>query len=136
MAFPLVLLAEDDTSLRQLIALHLSKLGMTVVEVSDGGALHDYLTRARPGGETPDPDIIVSDVDMPGETGPRAIERANFLRAPVVLITAAPETELRKGHVGVVEILKKPFSMKQLVTTIRRFTCLSRDRELASAAAR
>jgi DNA-binding response OmpR family regulator len=117
---PIVLLAEDDADLRQLIARRLVRDGMEVMEVEDGVELHDYLAQCHPGG-TPDPDVVVSDVDMPRESGPHALERAH-VRSPVILITAAPSPTLRAAaaRAGVLHIFEKPFVLQELVTRIRQ----------------
>ncbi len=114
---PLVLLAEDDVDLRRLITIHLTRGGMQVAEVCDGVELYAYLTDAS----RPCPDVVVSDVEMPNETGPEALARVNKVGPPVVLMTAAPErigSELA-GKMGVVAIVSKPFEIKALVRTIR-----------------
>lgn len=118
---PLVLLAEDDCDLRQLISARLTREGMEVVEVEDGIELHDYLAQCRPGGKGQDPDVVVSDVDMPGESGPHALKRSQ-VRSPVILITAAPSSALRAAaaKAGVFAILEKPFAIQELVTKIRQ----------------
>ncbi len=121
---PLVLLAEDDTDLRELISGRLTREGMKVVEVEDGFELRDYLSLCHPGGRVPRPDVIVSDVNMPGESGPYALEVSNRDRAPVVLITGEANREMRDdaARAGVAEIFEKPFALAELVLTIRRLT--------------
>ena len=120
--FPLVLLAEDDDDMRHLIAARLTREGMAVVEVTDGTRLRDYLTVCRPGGAIPRPDVIISDIEMPGETGPGAIAKSNNAQSlPVVLITAAADVDLRAlaSQAGVVAVFEKPFAIKALLTAIR-----------------
>jgi DNA-binding response OmpR family regulator len=114
---PLVLLAEDDVDLRQLISARLVREGMQVVEVDNGIELHDYLVQRSEG---TGPDVVVSDVDMPGQSGPEALERAQ-VRAPVILITAAPTPAVRAAAIraGVFAILEKPFALPTLVAKIR-----------------
>src|SRR5690242_2574712 len=107
---PLVLLAEDDEDYRRLLAARLTREGMEVVEVEDGSELRDYLQLSRPGGDVAEPDVIVSDIQMPGESGLEALERIQPLRVPVVLITSLASTEVRASaaRAGVVAIFEKP----------------------------
>lgn len=119
---PVVLLAEDDEAMRELLSGRLKREGMRVVEVEDGYELRDYLDLCRPGGDVAAPDIVISDVNMPGESGPEALEHASFLSAPVVLISACGRRELRDyaARLGVAAIFEKPFDLDALMVAIRR----------------
>ena len=119
-----MLLAEDDDDLRDLICGHLTREGMQVIEVEDGFELRDYLAQCGPGGETRPPDVVVTDVKMPGENGPEALLHSHFHRSPVVLISAFVDAEVRAlaARIGVVAIFQKPFALKELVVMIRRLT--------------
>ena len=117
-----VLLAEDDDILRELLQLRLEKEGLRVVEVEDGLELRDYLELCRPGGDLSQPDIVISDVNMPGQTGPEAIEQSPFCTAPVVLISACSGPELREwgARLGVKAIFEKPVDLDLLMVAVRR----------------
>lgn len=117
----MVLLAEDDVDLRRLIAIHLTRGGMKVTQVCDGVELHDYLVNCRTNASMPCPDVVVSDVEMPNETGPEALARVHDVGSPVVLMTAAPDRigPEAASQLGVVAIVSKPFELKSLVRTIR-----------------
>jgi DNA-binding response OmpR family regulator len=96
--------------------------GMRVVEVEDGYELRDYLELCRPGGDLSAPDVVISDVNMPGESGPDAIGHSPFLLAPVVLISACGSKELRAwaARIKVAAIFEKPFDLDALMVAIRR----------------
>jgi CheY-like chemotaxis protein len=119
---PLVLLAEDDDALRVLLHARLEREGMKVVDVEDGLELRDYLTLCRPGGDLGRPDVVISDVNMPGETGPEAMERSEFFNSPVVLISACPGQQLRTlgARLGVSAIFEKPFDLDSLMVAVHR----------------
>ena len=119
---PLVLLAEDDDDMREVIAARLTREGMQVVEVEDGFELRDYLAHCGPNGDVRSPDVVITDVRMPGETGPEALLHAHFNQSPVVLISCFIDAEVRAyaARVGVVAIFKKPFPLGDLVVAIRR----------------
>lgn len=108
--------------MRELIAARLTQEGIRVVEVDDGFELRDYLEACRPGGDVPEPDVVVSDIRMPGEDGPEALLHSHFHHAPVVLIGAiiTPEVRAYAARIGVVAIFEKPFALKDLADAIRR----------------
>lgn len=119
----MVLLADDDDALRELLCRRLEREGMTVVEVDDGHELRDYLELCRPGGDVAAPDVVVSDVNMPGETGPEALEHSHFLTAPVVLMSACPGGELCTIGArlrGVVAVFEKPIDLDLLMAALWR----------------
>lgn len=122
------MLAEDDDDMRELIATHLAREGMRVIEVEDGFELGDYLALCRPGGDVREPDVVVTDVRMPGESGPEALLHSHFHHSPVVLITAHLDAEARAfaARVGVVAIFEKPFALKDLVAAIRKLAAGAR----------
>lgn len=92
-----VLVADDDESIRSLLARYLANEGLTVETANSG---REALARLR---EHP-PDIVFLDVDMPGKTG---LEVLAFIRdhglPTAVIITTAYGTEdvvaeaLRRG---------------------------------------
>lgn len=118
----MVLLAEDDDDMRQVIAARLTRDGMRVVQVEDGFELRDYLAMCRPGGDVPEPDVVVTDVSMPGESGPEALLHSQFHHSPVVIISSrvTPDVRAYASRIGVVAIFEKPFVLQDLVIAIRR----------------
>lgn len=122
-----ILLAEDDASLRSILAKFLRADGDEVVELSDGGRLLVELAacvRPSSGGV---PDLIVSDVQMPIMTG---LEMAIAIRevwkeTPLVLMTAFPDPELA-ARVRLLDahLLPKPFDIEALGDVVAR--CLGR----------
>ncbi len=115
---PLVLVAEDDPDVRDLIERKLRGDGMDVLAVSDGvAALHACRT-ARP-------DLVLLDVMMPGMTGLQICQELRSHVAtrdlPVVLITArARAVDIQTGYdSGADDYIVKPFSPRDLVSRIR-----------------
>lgn len=114
-----VLVAEDDPSLRRLIAAVLRDAGYEVVEAQDGVQLLEQIERQLAGQRArSDSFVVVTDVNMPGLTGldVLAILRCAFARTPVVLITAFGDAETRSEarDLGAVTVLDKPFDVNVL----------------------
>lgn len=122
---PLILLAEDDADMRQLIRRALRTERCEVLEASDGIQLvRLLLTRvlARDPARTP-VDLIISDVRMPGANGLDVIAalRHQDASTPVILITAFgdPETHREAYELGAVMVLNKPFELDDLRVIVR-----------------
>jgi DNA-binding response OmpR family regulator len=118
---PVVLLAEDDEDMRGLLARLLVEAGMDVVQVGDGVALQKYLEQSSKRRGPVAPDIVVSDVNMPGQSGLAALE-ASRSQVPAVVISSRVDPTLRAAAIraGVGAIFEKPFKADQLVLAIRR----------------
>ncbi len=120
----LVLVAEDDDELRSLLATVLRRDGHDVHEVRSGTQLLRFLevaAGAGPGAPSL-PDLVVSDVKMPGLTGlevASAIRRA-ALPVPIVLITAFGDEDAhrRADELGAT-MLDKPFDLGALRGAVR-----------------
>ncbi|MFH1016894.1 MAG: response regulator [Pseudomonadota bacterium] len=114
-----VLVAEDDDEMRKLITSSLRKDGYEVWEARNGMEFLSYLsafdttishyTRKEP------PDLIVTDVRMPGLSGLEVLEGLRQMNwaVPVVLITAFGDeaTHAEAERLGVVAIFDKPFDL-------------------------
>ena len=119
-----VLLAEDDAEMRRLLGWALRKDGYEVIEARDGAECVGY---AQPwvfrGRRVEPPDVIVSDVRMPGWSGLEVlgILRAGDAAIPVILITAfgAPDAYAEAWRLGAAAVLTKPFDVDDLRRTIR-----------------
>jgi DNA-binding response OmpR family regulator len=115
-AKPLVLVADDDPDIRQLVRLRLERSGYAVVSASDGA---EALTLAA----TCNPDIAILDVAMPELSG---LEVTRILRergdtVSVILLTArARETDVSEGaEAGADAYMTKPFSPQELELCVR-----------------
>jgi DNA-binding response OmpR family regulator len=108
---PLVLIADDDEDILQLVAFRLERAGYRILTASDGQeALSIALDR--------DPDLAVLDVMMPKLTGLEVTERirAEGKQMPIVLLTARVQDEdLARGfEAGADDYIRKPFSPEDL----------------------
>lgn len=117
---PLVLLAEDDDEMRYLMTRALRRDGYDVLAAADGLALSSALQAARIHGR--EPDLIVSDVRMPGMSG---LELLAWLRREqcavrTVLVSAFADEDTvdQAQKLGVAHILSKPFDLDDLRTVV------------------
>jgi CheY-like chemotaxis protein len=116
---PRLLVAEDDTEMRVLVASSLRRDGYDVVEVSTGDQLIEALAALPLRSTTPD--LIVSDVRMPGRSGLEilaALRRTGRV-TPVILITAFPDaaTHAEARRLDAV-VFDKPFDLDDLRTAV------------------
>jgi len=118
-----VCVAEDDPEMRRLIVDSLLRDGARVDEAPSGLALFDRLRRASL--ENDLPDILVSDIRMPGLTGLQmtAVIRDRGWGMPIVLVTAFgdEETHDAAAAVGATVVFDKPFDIDDLRTAVQHF---------------
>jgi CheY-like chemotaxis protein len=114
-----VLVAEDDSAMRELIVSMLAHDGYEVVEARDGAQVLHHIGALMSEGRISDPpDLIITDVRMPGMTGLeilRSMRRADW-RTPFIVMTAfgdaATHAEARRW--GAAAVLDKPFELHLL----------------------
>lgn len=112
-----ILIADDDPLMRELLVGYAQDLGHEAVAVPDGEAALAQLA-VRP------PDILLSDVSMPGLSGFALCRRVKNDPAtrliPVILITGIGEEHKIEGiEAGADDFLGKPFSPAELRARIR-----------------
>jgi DNA-binding response OmpR family regulator len=120
---PLILLVEDDSEMRAMIARMLRKDGYDVVECADGDSAFDWLGDGVFDGYYERlPAVIVSDVRLPYFDGFEILETMHEARTqvPTILITAFPDQDVyrRAYDLGARSVLAKPFDLEELRTII------------------
>ncbi|WP_438015623.1 response regulator [Sorangium sp. So ce315] len=125
-----VLLAEDDRELRQLLAVALRRDGYEVLEAHDGNHLLELMAASLVSSDGARPDIVVSDVRMPGKTGLELLAglRRDDRSTPVVLITAFgdPETHAEAYRLGADAVLDKPLDLDDLRLVVQALIAMRR----------
>jgi DNA-binding response OmpR family regulator len=117
-AAPLVLVADDDPDILDLVRYRLERSGYAVATADDGAEA------VRLAGELA-PALAVVDVMMPGLTGfdvtRRLRENPETAGIPVILLTArAQEADLQEGFAaGADDYLRKPFSPRELSARVQ-----------------
>ena len=112
-----ILIVEDDPRLRERLARYLAGEGFRVTAAGDA-------TDARAKLRAINPDLLVLDVMMPGETGlelTESLRRDQAHDLPILLLTArgTPEDRIAGFEAGADDYLGKPFEPRELVLRIR-----------------
>lgn len=112
-AQPRVLVADDDSDIRDLVEFKLSQAGYAVEAVPDG-------LSAWASFEQDPPQIVVLDVMMPGMSGIdvlRRIRQSGNASVPVLLLSAkSRDSDVDTGFaVGADDYVIKPFSPRELL---------------------
>ena len=112
-----VLIADDESSVVELVRVTLEDERVRVVAASDGVTALALASEVRP-------DLVLLDVNMPGWDGFEVCRRlradARFRTTPIVMLTAATRPDdVRRGlDAGATEYLTKPFSPVRLLTLV------------------
>ena len=114
---PRVWIIDDDQSIRWVLQKALQKAGVDVRSFSNGKDLLNVI-------EDDVPDVIVSDVRMPGIDGLDLMNRVQTIypNLPVIIMTAHSDLEsaVSAFHGGAFEYLPKPFDLNDAVDLVRR----------------
>ena len=113
---PRILVIDDEEAARYGIRRALGNQGYELEEAPDGVAALDRIARFEP-------DVIVSDINMPGMDGLTLLRELNRQQEPplVVLITAygSEAVAAEALRAGAYDYLAKPFDLEQLRATVR-----------------
>jgi len=108
---------DDDQSIRWVLEKALQKEGITVRTFEAGAPVLDALKRQQP-------DVILTDIRMPGMSGLELLEALGTQAAdvPVIIMTAHSDLEsaVASYRGGAFEYLPKPFDMDEAVRLTRR----------------
>jgi two-component system response regulator (stage 0 sporulation protein F) len=119
---PRVLIADDDTDLREELASVLSEDGYDVDEAADGNELLDALASANIHSERPTYDVILMDLMMPGFSGVDVLTALHTPppRVPVLVMTGCEDEHVVRtaASLGAVAVFRKPFDLEDLRTAL------------------
>jgi CheY-like chemotaxis protein len=111
-----ILIAEDDRHILRVLSLWIGRNGHEVLTAEDGLEALELLRKHRP-------DLLITDVNMPGLGGIELLERARqeslTHRQAIVLTSRCDQSEIeaRAGRLCAV-VHPKPFSPQHLMGTI------------------
>lgn len=110
---PLILLVDDDSSIRWVLSKALSNAGFKVIAADNGQDALVLLDKHLP-------KLLITDVQMPGMSGLELMEtvKNRYPQLPVVIITANADTQMavESHQIGAFDYLPKPFDLNQAVS--------------------
>jgi len=112
-----VLIVDDEPSVRQTLSEWMRKKNFHVFEAEGGRQAMEMIQRD-------DPDIVISDVVMPGMNGIQLLKEAKAVKAdtPFLMISGYPSrsTAVDIMKYGASDYLPKPFTPEELVNRVSR----------------
>ena len=112
---PRILVCDDEIDLREMLQEYLQKRGYEVHLAGDAEELRTVI-------ESSVPDLVILDINMPGEDGLSALRRLRTESdLPVVMLTAAGETidKIVGLEMGADDYLGKPVDLRELEARIK-----------------
>jgi len=109
-----VLIVEDEQIVRETLAADplFESLGLRVIASAENGIEGEQLIREK------DPDIVITDIRLPGQDGLTMLEKTGTHHA-IVLSGHVDFSYMRKAiQISVVDYLKKPLDEEELVRTL------------------
>ena len=110
-----VLLVEDDLDVRDTLQDLLESEGLDVIPAANGKQAIDFLTLNDP----PGADLVILDLMMPLVSGWEVLDvltsDASLRRIPVIVLSALQVSRPDRA----LEIVRKPFALETLVSSIR-----------------
>lgn len=110
-----ILICDDEPILREMVGDYLSSRGYAITEAAHAEELLQHLADARP-------DLIILDVNMPGEDGLSALRKLRSdCNVPVIMLTAADDVVDRIVglEMGADDYLGKPVDLRELEARIK-----------------
>ena len=114
---PVILVADDDNAIREMIMRKLTKLDMTVLMAADGAEALQVMQQCHP-------DLVLLDVTMPRLDGFAVTElvRANpqLMHTPILLLTARDSLDDKVAgmNAGADDYIVKPFEWPELIARL------------------
>jgi CheY-like chemotaxis protein len=115
-----ILLIDDDEEHRTLARKVLEKVGHEVEEAVDGVQGLRCFGKRRP-------DVVLTDINMPGVDGHEVIASIRRLHAstPIIAVSGGGAVSkddllLEAAKLGAAEVIMKPFELRQLVGAVSR----------------
>ncbi|MDB4957230.1 MAG: Two-component response regulator [Myxococcales bacterium] len=117
--FGTILIADDDSDIREMLSYILERHHMHVVGAADGT---QALARAR---DTADLVLVLLDLRMPGLSGAEVIEEMRhdpaLAKIPVVVLSGDRSARDTARSLGAAGCLAKPFEVSELMREVHRF---------------
>tara|TARA_B110000263_G_scaffold18244_1_gene14533 strand:+ start:173 stop:1555 length:1383 start_codon:yes stop_codon:yes gene_type:complete len=125
---------DDDESIRWVLEKGLTERGITVQTFDSANKVIEKL-------ETENPQLILTDIRMPGKSGIDLLDKVKELRPeiPVIVMTAHSDLEsaVESYEHGAWEYLPKPFDIEEAISMVQRATAIdgNKDEEFSESEA-
>ena len=108
-----VLIVEDETLLRRVIAQNLASRGLIVREADSAGAAIEAVTAERP-------DLLLLDINLPDRTGWEVLRELNRrgIELPTIVMSAVRVQPARLAEFHPIAYLPKPFPLESLLRLV------------------
>ena len=117
---------DDDESIRWVLEKGLAESGMDVKTFDSANKVIKKL-------ETENPQLILTDIRMPGPSGIELLDKVKELRPdiPVIIMTAHSDLDsaVESYEHGAWEYLPKPFDIEEAVAMVQRATAVDEDKK-------
>ena len=112
---PLILVVDDDASIRQALTRELALAGYDAISASDGLEGKEMFEERRP-------DLVITDLAMPRADGLAlltAVRRVDATPVLVLSVRGEEEDKVRALDLGADDYVTKPFSLRELLARVR-----------------
>lgn len=122
----IILIIEDEPSIREIETLYIRAAGYEAVEAANGQTAINLFEKKKP-------DLAIIDLNLPGVSGLdicRAIRETSMI--PILIVTArnSDKDEIRGLEVGADDYIKKPFNPNVLIARVRTLLRRHESRQL------
>ncbi len=112
-----ILIVDDDASIRKVLGFILEESGYAVRTAASGAEALETIAKDRP-------DLVLTDIKMPGMDGISLLKKVRRLddAVPVIILTAfgTVETAVEAMKIGATDYLTKPISRDELTLVVRK----------------
>ncbi|MCA9881054.1 MAG: sigma-54-dependent Fis family transcriptional regulator, partial [Thermomicrobiales bacterium] len=117
-----ILIADDSSAIRDVLAEALQDEGYDVAEVASGDAVIEAFSEANGAA----PDLALMDIRMPGKDGLevlRALRSSRDSELPIIVMTAfgSASTAIEAMKLGAFDYIAKPFELDEVTVAVQRF---------------
>jgi CheY-like chemotaxis protein len=120
-----LLVVDDETDLRDIVASELEFMGARVFQAGNISLAQEILSKNHI-------DLIISDIRMPGGTGIDLLDNIKHKDVndpPIILITGFADITVEKAfHKGAEALMNKPFKLDDLIKMAVRYTTSQKER--------
>jgi len=118
-----ILLVDDDPSLREVTQYHLERAGYEALTAGNGAEALELFTRHGP-------DVVVSDIVMPGMDGIELLKRVKGIAEETMFIIMTAhgsiESAVQAMKIGACDYIEKPFSSEAMRLSVEKALRIAR----------